>query len=220
MSLVTAHSLQLTAPAREASVTTTKKLVRTCKGRTRQGKPCRNKPMRGRNVCPKHVDQTTEGRPTKFTEETRDQIYRALDAGLGIEKAAAFAGVQEITIRRWIEQGAEDLQANKQTDYAEFCGGVSRARVGAQLRLAEEIDQAAAGEVDGDWRAAAWKLERLAPEEFGQHAVVDHQVSGEVGVTDLYGGRQPVDVPLEKRERIVAILLEGEEESVDATVVE
>lgn len=208
----------MTTKAKVKTKLKTRQLARTCKGRTRAGKPCRNKPIRGRDVCNKHIDQTTEGRPS-ILPNVRDKIYQALGVGVGIEKAAAFASVPAATIYRWLEEGHADFDADKQSDRREFYEGTSRTRASTHIRLAARIQQAGASGTEGDWRADAWMLERLAPGEFGQKAVVDHVVSGSVDV-EVLDGRQPVDTPLDKRERILAILAEGEPDVVDATIVE
>jgi transposase len=208
-SIVVADSLQLAAPARED-------IAPRCEGRTRAGKPCRNRPMRGRTVCKQHSGDVDIGQRSKLTADVQARIFQALASGCGIEKAAAHATVGVRTVYEWMERGLADQEAGNDTEFSQFSQGVTRTRANLHIRLAARIQQAGAG---GDWRADAWLLERLAPAEFGQKAMVDHHVSREIDVTDMLGGRQPVEVPREKRERMIAILLEDEDEPVDATVV-
>jgi hypothetical protein len=190
-----------------------KAVTRKCVGHTRAGKPCRNKPMRGRDVCPQHPDQTRQGQPTKLNEQTTTAILNNLASGVGIEKAAAYAGIGARTVCEWVERGRADQEAGNDTGFSRFSQDVTRTRAQVQIQLAAQVR----AQASDDWRAAAWMLERLAPGEFGQHQVVEHTGSVEL---EVLGGAQPVDVPAGKRERMIAIMLEDEPELVDATVVE
>jgi hypothetical protein len=194
-----------------------KAVTRKCVGRTRAGKPCRNKPMRGRDVCNVHAGKTDTGRPSKLDSEITNRVLAALESGVGIVRAAAHAGVAASTVHNWLQQGDADQQAGTESDRAAFLDRVTRTRANVAVRLAAQLQRAGRENVDGDWRANAWLLERLAPDEFGQHQVVEHVGSVEL---EILGGAQPVDVPAGKRERMIAIMLEDEPEPVDAEVVE
>jgi hypothetical protein len=167
--------------------------------------------MRGRDVCPQHPDQSKQHRPTKLNDQITTAILNNLTSGVGIEKAAVYAGIGARTVLEWLQRGLADQEAGNDTEFSRLSQGVTHARAQVQIQLAAQI-RAQAPE---DWRAAAWMLERLAPSEFGQHQVVEHVGTVEL---EILGGQQPVDTALEKRERILAILAEGE--PVDAEVVE
>jgi len=98
------------------------------------------------------------GRPTKLTPETQDTICQALAAGTPLKYAAVYAGVGISTVHNWVARADGDGGI-----YAEFRDAIRRAQARSVTRLVAQIATAAQG---GDWRAAAWLLERRAPEEF------------------------------------------------------
>jgi hypothetical protein len=193
---------------------------RYCTARKKDGSPCKRYAIRGRDRCAAHPrDGDAPGRPSKFTPEIQQTIIRTLASGVGLETCAAIAGITAPTLAAWIKRGEEDQAAGIGSDWVDFLGGVTRARAQVRATLAAQIRKAAA---DGDWRAGAWMLERLDPKDFGQQAAtVQHDYTGDVRVSvELLGGRQPVDISREKRERIAALLAEGEVIEGTATEVE
>src|SRR4051794_21483658 len=93
-------------------------------------------------------------RPTKLTDEAQDRIVAALRVGNTIEAAAAAAGIDARTFRRWMARGASSRAAD--AEYRAFREAVERARAQVELVLVSRIAGAAA---KGSWRAAAWLLE-------------------------------------------------------------
>lgn len=62
-------------------------------------------------------------------------------------------------------------------------------------------------------------LERLAPEDFGKHRITQpeqHNHGGGSVANELLGGRQPVDIPLKTREKIIALPDEDEAETAES----
>jgi transposase len=102
------------------------------------------------------------GRPTKLTPEVQDKIVTALRAGNYQETAATYAGISVPTFYRWMEQGATP---DADVIYREFREAVEKAKADAEVRDVALIDRAAA---DGNWQAAAWKLERKFPNRWGR----------------------------------------------------
>ena len=86
-------------------------------------------------------------RITKRTDERVERILEALSSGQTRRIAAAFGGVSDDTLRRWIQADTE------------LSLRVSAAESQAQIALVACIRNAA----DHDWRAAAWLLERRDP---------------------------------------------------------
>jgi hypothetical protein len=193
---------------------------RLCSARKRNGDPCRNRPMRDRDVCSSHAGKT--GRKSILNSDLQDRFMRGLAFGVGIAQAAAYAGIGRSTAHAWLDRAEKEQAAGitaEASEFVAFLDRVTRTRATVQVQLAAQI-RAAARTGDGEWRAAAWMLERLAPAEFGRHATVQHEHTQTSHVSEeLLGGRQPVDIPLEKREAIIALLEEAEAEAPEGDTV-
>jgi transposase len=103
-------------------------------------------------------------RPTKLTDESADRIVAVLRSGGYVETAAAVAGITKRTFYGWMARG--DATGTKAVDapYRAFRERVDQARAEAESRNVAIIATAAAK----DWKAAAWLLERQAPERWGR----------------------------------------------------
>ncbi len=97
-------------------------------------------------------------RPSKYTPETVKKITDAISMGATYELAAGFAGISYELFRQWREKHVAFFDAVKQAE--------GRAAVGWLAK----IEQAAN---NGQWQAAAWKLERRYPSDYGR-TVIDH----------------------------------------------
>lgn len=100
------------------------------------------------------------GRPTKLTPEVQQTIVTFMGAGAYIETAAAAARISKVTLYEWLRRGADDEEP-----FAEFLNAVEKAASEADLRDLKTIRQAA---VAGVWQAAAWRLERRHPSQWGR----------------------------------------------------
>lgn len=145
------------------------------------------------------------------TGQTRaDRVIFLLRQGAYLRTAAEAAGIGEATLHRWL--------ANDTPRYREFRESVARARADAQVNLLLTIQMHARGGqtrpkqvvvpkpkgehevvtiqevVDGDWRAAAWILERSWPQEYGRREAIE--------VTGAGGG--PVEVRDAEASRLAA----------------
>jgi hypothetical protein len=114
---------------------------------------------------------TRTGRPDGLTKARQDAICDGLRAGLTLDDAATRAGVSGRSARRWRERGSGDSAPKH---FRDFLDATDRARV--DLKFGDLTAIAAVGE---DWRARAWRLERLFPGEFGRHT--KHQHTGPEG---------------------------------------
>lgn len=156
------------------------------------------------------------GRPSKFTEATREKVLTALRMGHYRSVAAAYAGISHETLRRWLKE------AENPTADAEFRG--FRDSVDVAEAQAEAIDlglirQAAR---DGEWRAAAWRLERSHPDRWGKKDRSEVHVSGQIDHSvEVRVGADPISIAALARslgERSAEAVDLGE--IVDAEVVE
>lgn len=130
------------------------------------------------------------GRKTRLTPERQQKIVNAIRAGAYVETAAAAAGINKVTLYRWLKRG------NKYpgTIYAEFVEAVHEATAQAEMRDVLAVSKAAAE----DWRAAAWRLERKYPKRWG--TVSRAEISGPNG-----GPIQTVDVSKLTDEQLAAL---------------
>ncbi len=104
-------------------------------------------------------------RPTKLTHEVSEKIVRAIRAGNYPEVAARHAGVHPSTYYRWMERGALEGEAPEDDPYRHFRSEVDRAIADAE---AAEVGLVVKAARDGDWRAAAWLLERRFGDRWGR----------------------------------------------------
>jgi len=104
-------------------------------------------------------------RKSKYTPETVAKIVQAIKLGATYELAAGYAGISESLFYEWLKGKPEFLEALKGAE-----------GTGAMIWLAK-IEQAAS---DGNWQAAAWKLERRYPHMYGRN-VTQMEVTGKDG---------------------------------------
>jgi len=99
--------------------------------------------------------------PTKFTEDTIKRLEHAISLGAPYSHACRYAGISDETFRQWRE--SKDG----------FLGRMEKAEGKAVAGWLGKIERAAS---QGNWQAAAWKLERRYPADFGRREAID--VSG------------------------------------------
>lgn len=103
------------------------------------------------------------GRPTKLTPELTAQITALIKQGISPTKSATYSGICASTFFQWMGKGR-----NAEVEFLEFSEAVERASAEVVVRCFEEINRACE---KGNWRAAAWWLERNSPEEFGKESI-------------------------------------------------
>ena len=89
-----------------------------------------------------------------------EQLLTALRAGNTRRAAARYAGIHSTQFYRWLEGDAA------------FRTQVERAEAEAEVRMLTRVAQAANG---GDWKAAAWWLERRLPADYGRRERIELQ---------------------------------------------
>jgi hypothetical protein len=92
-------------------------------------------------------------RPTKYSERTITRLEEALRLGCTYAAACGYANISDDTLANW------------RRDKSGFSERLARAEGEATVRWLQTIENAAGG----DWRAAAWKLERRYPREYGRN---------------------------------------------------
>ena len=97
------------------------------------------------------------GRPTKLTPALQAQIVLALQSGAYVETAAAFAGVDKVSLYAWLKRGRKQRRGL----FRDFLNAVEKAMAEADLRDLTMINKAAAKY----WQAATWRLERKHPKQ-------------------------------------------------------
>lgn len=109
------------------------------------------------------------GRKTKYTSETVDKIVQALKLGATRRLACAYAGISEDTFANYMQR-------------SDFSDAVKGAEGHGAIQWLAKIEKAAN---EGSWQAAAWKMERLYPQEYGR-TVQEQQHSGEITLKVVY----------------------------------
>lgn len=128
------------------------------------------------------------GRQLKLTPETRTRIVQAIGVGAPMYQAAALGGCSYWSLKTWLDRGEQEQVRLDEADRAEESSEADRAVIPSEepyLRLYQELKAAEAAAVtrwlgrieqaasDGAWQAAAWKLERRHPADFGRPMKVE-----------------------------------------------
>jgi hypothetical protein len=113
------------------------------------------------------------GRPEKLTAAVQARVVDAIRAGASREKAAQAAGIDRSTLQRYLARGQGPRAPVR---FQKFGEAFKAAEVAAYLASVDSIRQAADR---GDWRAAAFMLERRHSDEFGRNAPEQNGDGGE-----------------------------------------
>lgn len=101
-------------------------------------------------------------------EQRVRKLLDALKGGVDINTASQFAGINYQTVYRWVERGQRENERQEQglepleseAEFYELWQSMRKARAEAVVRNMAQIQKAAN---QGDWKAAAWWLERATP---------------------------------------------------------
>ena len=105
----------------------------------------------------------------KKSPKLLDEILQTIRDGQPITRAARLCGVNPATVHRWREEDPDFGEALEEA--LEFQVAV----------LTRKVDQAS----DVDWKAAAWRLERLRPDEFGSKREVNVTATQSNGLAEV-----------------------------------
>ena len=99
-------------------------------------------------------------RPTKYNAATTKKIVDAIRVGATFRLACLYAGIDQGTFENW------------RARYSDFADAVKEAEGAGAVGWLAKIEQAAK---DGNWQAAAWKLERKYPREYGRRVINSYE---------------------------------------------
>ena len=119
-----------------------------------------------------HKDEPTARARDLRTKKSPERMQAVLDNirdGQPITRAARLAGLNPDTVHRWRKEDEEFDEAVE--DALEFQIAV----------LTAKVDRAS----DTDWKAAAWRLERLRPDEFGSKKEVSVTATQSNGLAEV-----------------------------------
>lgn len=128
-------------------------------------------------------------RPTKYTPETAKKITDAIRVGATFKLACDYAGITEDTFSNWRKR------------YSDFSDAIKEAEGGAAVGWLAKIEKAAN---EGTWQAAAWKLERRYPHDYGRQ-VISQEHSGPAG--------KPIPVQFFNYDAAITELTHGSEDN-------
>lgn len=131
------------------------------------------------------------GRPMKLTDEVMNQICLIARSGAFVETSAAYVGVSGKTLREWIKRGRMEIhrresgvphppeRSGEEIANDEMCAELVM-RMDQALSECEVSALAMVGKAAqlGDWRAAAYLLERRWPDRWGKKQI---EISGKGG---------------------------------------
>lgn len=105
--------------------------------------------------------KTEEARKVLATSQTRqfEVILTFVEAGNYVSDAIAIACISKARFFQWMDQAKKGVEP-----YVTFREQLNQAQARA---IANDLDVIALAGARGDWRAVAWRLERMYPDKFG-----------------------------------------------------
>lgn len=103
------------------------------------------------------------GRPTKLDDALQERIVQALVLGNYRKDAAEFAGIDAVTLHRWMVKGIHEPDG----PYGALRAAVIEAEARAKVTATGCVVKAMRA---GDWKAAAFWLERKFPHQFSDRS--------------------------------------------------
>lgn len=122
---------------------------------------------------------------SKFNAVTRQSLITAISLGAPRYVACAKTGLDEKTLRNWLDRGVTDDDGNPvdqrpdAEDYVEFRLKFLAAEAEQEQQMLATITS------DEDWKARAWYMERRYPDRYNQKTKLEH--SGEVTANVVTG---------------------------------
>ncbi len=118
------------------------------------------------------MEKLPPGQPPKILrEDVKQKLLTALSKGATYRLACGYAGIAYQTFREWMKRAEplivlheEQLEVHPDKVYLDFYCNVKRVEAYTAIKWLEKIDAAA----NIQWQAAAWKLERRHPNDYGR----------------------------------------------------
>jgi transposase len=111
------------------------------------------------------------GSPLLLLDEgLQASFMKAISAGATYKLACNYAGICYVTLRNWINKAEkllsldDDALSDKDKIFVDFYFRLKKVEGEAALKWLEKIDNAS----EIQWQAAAWKLERRFPYDYGK----------------------------------------------------
>ena len=113
------------------------------------------------------MSEAKGGAPTKLNESVKKRVLYAIEKGCTYELAANFGGISYTTFNNWMNLGKVqiDKPEDETDDYFDFYSQVKLSEGKSAVFWLDKIDESAK---NGQWQAAAWKLERRYPQWYGK----------------------------------------------------
>lgn len=124
---------------------------------------------------------------TVRTPELIAELCEHIASPMPVKHACGMVGIDESTFYRWMREASHDDATDEQRQFRQSIAG---ARATASDKLKAIVLRAATGykvtKMSGsgkvveaeefDWKAAAWLMERMFPDEFGNRQKIEHAV--------------------------------------------
>ena len=127
---------------------------------------------------PKPLKPAPMGRPSKLTKELMDAAVAYVAKGCYIETACQAVGIGRSTMHEWLRWGHEGREP-----YATFADTMLRARAVA------EADDVSYIKSDKDWRARAWRLEKMHGRDYAGVTVTESRIDLDVKSLEEIGNK-------------------------------
>ncbi len=129
------------------------------------------------------MDVPQIGQPLKLVNhKVKEKLLTALARGATYKIACGYAGISTKTLRNYLRKGEalvdmfeEQIAEHEDKAFFEFYCEVNSVESYAAIKWLDKIDKAS----DFHWQAAAWKLERRYPAEYGKVSIEIKQESDE-----------------------------------------
>lgn len=124
------------------------------------------------------MKERPQGQPPKILKPgVQEKFLHAISKGATYSIACSFAGIIPVTLQQWKRRAEalfglheEQIENHPDKPYYDFYWKLKQVESYAVLKLLDKIDAAS----NIHWQAAAWKLERRHPEDFGRYEKERH----------------------------------------------